>query len=497
MQRILFLIILFFAVSAGAAAQEPEAASGGRMSLRERIFGSLRAETHVVNRGETAWSIARRYGVTLNDLIDANPGFDPERLSIGQRIRIPRRAIGTATAQEIDTEFERYAEAAKELEEAPGPDIPAEMWVGGSSAADTLFFPDGEYSGDREWQPFEHNRPVQVALILPFTTPEGREEVSMADYYRGTLLALRDLKADGISVDLSVYDTRTSYSRVREILWDLDGADLILGPRDKESFDEAAHFARQRRIPVVSPQSLVEGGNPFVYQARPAPEYQYEKLKPYLTGEYNVVLIDLPEGADRDFLTEIEPDLPFGVRRIAYAKSTLASALGSALSRERENIVIVPTTTENMTDEILAILSSVQNSVLSRTGRGYGLRVMGSPQWARLRNNNRELFFKLQAMYPTLYYVDRTNPAVADFERRYLEAFGTLPSLFSYRGYDVTKIFVTAIHRYGSDYDRSINRVNADLLQVPYRFEQDFSGKWVNDQWVLVRYRNDYIIEVR
>ncbi len=91
------------------------------------------------------------------------------------------------------------------------------------------------------------------------------------------------------------------------------------------------------------------------------------------------------------------------------------------------------------------------------------------------------------------------NPAVAAFYRRYLESFGMLPSLFSYRGYDVAKLFITAIHDGDGDggNGRSINRADVSLLQVPYHFRQDVFGKWVNDQWVLVRYRNDYLIEVR
>lgn len=45
--------------------------------------------THRVRAGETLSSIARRYGITLNALRAANPGVDPRRLLVGQRIRIP------------------------------------------------------------------------------------------------------------------------------------------------------------------------------------------------------------------------------------------------------------------------------------------------------------------------------------------------------------------------------------------------------------------------
>ena len=44
---------------------------------------------HRVARGETFTHIARRYGVRLTDLRAANPGVEPRRLQIGQRLTVP------------------------------------------------------------------------------------------------------------------------------------------------------------------------------------------------------------------------------------------------------------------------------------------------------------------------------------------------------------------------------------------------------------------------
>jgi tetratricopeptide (TPR) repeat protein len=47
------------------------------------------ARTHMVAAGETAVRIARRYGISLDALLAANPGLEPKRMRVGQVLNIP------------------------------------------------------------------------------------------------------------------------------------------------------------------------------------------------------------------------------------------------------------------------------------------------------------------------------------------------------------------------------------------------------------------------
>ena len=55
----------------------------------ERVRPAAAASAHVVQRGETLSSIARRYGVSASALASANGVSDPRSLRAGQRLRIP------------------------------------------------------------------------------------------------------------------------------------------------------------------------------------------------------------------------------------------------------------------------------------------------------------------------------------------------------------------------------------------------------------------------
>ena len=50
----------------------------------------IRYRTHIVKQGDSLRKIARRYGISVQSLTNANR-VDPRRLKVGSRLRIPRR----------------------------------------------------------------------------------------------------------------------------------------------------------------------------------------------------------------------------------------------------------------------------------------------------------------------------------------------------------------------------------------------------------------------
>jgi LysM repeat protein len=59
---------------------------------KERPAQTARSvRTHTVRARETAYSIARSYGVKVDALLSANPGLDAHRMKTGQTINIPQR----------------------------------------------------------------------------------------------------------------------------------------------------------------------------------------------------------------------------------------------------------------------------------------------------------------------------------------------------------------------------------------------------------------------
>ncbi|HHV46440.1 MAG TPA: LysM peptidoglycan-binding domain-containing protein [Tissierellia bacterium] len=80
--------------------------------LEHILTGSEEVRTHIVEVGESLWTIAKMYGIKVDDLISANPDKVPERLQIGDEIKLttPKPLITVQVVEEIEytasTDFE-------------------------------------------------------------------------------------------------------------------------------------------------------------------------------------------------------------------------------------------------------------------------------------------------------------------------------------------------------------------------------------------------------
>ncbi len=59
---------------------------------------------YTIREGDTLFSLSRRFNISLDDLLEANPGINPDRLMIGQRICVP---LGEPVECPKDTESYR------------------------------------------------------------------------------------------------------------------------------------------------------------------------------------------------------------------------------------------------------------------------------------------------------------------------------------------------------------------------------------------------------
>lgn len=512
-------------------------------------------DTHIVNQGETLYAISRRYEIPVSTLMEDNPGLDPARISIGQKLNIRKKSKGDASEEEIKREIEEYSEAfnsvsdshkyhfvakgetlygiageygveTQEIRSANGlqdDDIKEGDILIIPVAASSSPIPPGEDGGveylypdslghadlgrSRDRIPVERLKvrdfgggrgPLKVAMILPLQTEGGKGDNMFLDFYRGSLLALEQLRRDGVSADITLYNSGRSEEKVMRIVEDeaFDGTDIVIGPVYEECMFPVIDFAETTGAAVISPLATVDPEcSPMLYQMAPSSAGKYDKLRDELDAERNIVYVTTGF-PDNELDSLFRPMLPEGYATVAFS-GKVATRPFNSLAQRGKNTFVVSCTDELTTDQILAALSSLQSNVVARGG-SMEISVIGSSRWSRFRSRvDKNLFFKLGVSFVTSYHADRSHQNVREFSRRYISTFSAIPTLYSYRGYDVARLAIGAAAA-GGDYTEALNTYEGGLLQMPYGFEQEKEyGAFVNTQWALVKYHTDYTVEVK
>ena len=85
-----------------------------------------------------------------------------------------------------------------------------------------------------------------------------------------------------------------------------------------------------------------------------------------------------------------------------------------------------------------------------------------------------------------------STSAIIAFDKRFVEEFNALPSLYAYRGYDTAIIFCSGMR---SDIEYNMLDKKYAPLQTGYKFYQtEVGGKYINREWVRINYNSNYSI---
>lgn len=98
-------------------------------------------------------------------------------------------------------------------------------------------------------------------------------------------------------------------------------------------------------------------------------------------------------------------------------------------------------------------------------------------------------------MMVSTYHAKRDNAAVRAFDSRYIRSYKSLPSLYAYRGYDAAIIFGQGMR---GDIDYNMLDKRYTPLQTTYKFGQAAAGeRYINQEWMLIKYNNNYTITLQ
>ena len=334
--------------------------------VESKAVDKKRFITHSVKAGDTIYSIARKYKVSVATLERDNPNVDIERIAPGMEILVRRSERGYATMDDIDKEqrkrdaevvlksneyrvvagetvyslsrrFGLSEETFMEINSLKSPrDLKDGMIVIRTKPAEVVPESAVDVSSPEEqpvvetpkesvvdvvaveqqptsdahapmFDKFAPEQKLRTLLMLPFHK-EGKVNTTAVDFYRGVLLAMEVLRDEGYDIELSVLDTQGSEDVVEDIVTydpQFYGTHLIIGPVYENEISKVLPYATEAHIPVVSPLADITSlSGSILFQMQTENSHKYDRFAEIFDGSREVVVIHT-SSVDKEYMEKM------------------------------------------------------------------------------------------------------------------------------------------------------------------------------------------------
>lgn len=439
-------------------------------------------QLHKVLKGDTFYSLIHKYNALEEELYEWNPALiDGLKKDMTLRVRlldseksrfVIHEVVQDDTVYSLCKEYEVSSDHLRELN--PGLKLGLRL---GMYLKLKLRDDYEDLNMDENYEPLEfqgsnkklfvenirHSKPLKVALMLPYQLNKFKiERVDeqlmkknkllriVTDFHLGAKLAIDSLQLKGVKIDATYFDTENDSLKVRRIVEEdekFKDAQVVIGPM---FYDKAVWVSKETNTPVVAPFFSKKQDSLYSYRltkSMPDQKLLQEKLLNYLKNSYNdekIVLVNDGEKAtetmlwqfynkiieftDEDNVSIIRPDEPKGNRK----KSAVINyyEMKKQLDKYSNNWVVLLTDKIETTASALNVFKSFETNKKTTL---FSLNDLKS-----FDQIDNFLLGRLNYTYVTSEYLDVTSRPVKAFYRHYYNEFGTNPSKYSIRGFDVT-----------------------------------------------------------
>lgn len=419
-------------------------------------------EIHKVKRKETVFGIAKENGLTIEELLDANPEMKKQgyELKKGDYIFIP---------------FPSTTTAKQEATPASTPK-PTDM----------------------------KQREVRVGIMLPLHNENG-DGKRMIEYYRGVLMACDSLRQNGVSVDIHAWNVPENADISKTLrAKGADQCDVIIGPLYSAQVKALSDFSLKHGTKVLIPFSITAPElltNPNIFQVYQSPtDYNEAVINHFLDkfAGYHTVFIDCNDTTSRKGI------FTFGLRRrmealgrshsITNLKSSDAYFL-KAFSQTKPNVVVLNTGRSPELNIAFAKLNT-----LTMSNKNLSVSMFGYTEWMMYTKYNLDNYYKYNVFIPSVFYTDPLSAKTARIEQKYRWNFHTdmlqaLPR-FALTGFDHAYYFIKGLKVHGDKFTGAPGVVGYTPIQTPLRFERvNATGGYRNNSLLFVHYTPSHRIE--
>lgn len=480
------------------------------------LFGGedLCAKTrkHTVKSGQTLFSIAKAYGVTVEAIQESNPSIHGTSIPAGMVLDIPD-ATQAPVAMPLVPEV-KISTPADRLQVEPI----------NTARNQTQFLTTEDWCqpGEAHWT----DGTLNIAVIMPFnldaeTTTDNKAQMRSVEFYEGILMAVDEMQASGRRVQVQAYDLSTMplYSILNGK--SMQEADVVIAPFDEGDVKQIADWGERVGTPVISP---------FIFSNDMLQDYEHlfqvnsqkSLLYPQLTNDvihrfqdYTFVFVADSVGNRKSdpypaHLKQALKQNNISYRELVYKRTDRLMACDSILGLMDKNILFIPVTPQP--EAMRRMFSGLQHVKILREAR-YQLAItdgktnvklpkiamLGYPEWVLNMNDFINYYYDLDVYMFTKFYANPFNSDVKHYYSAFKDWYGKEPMSimpkYGILGYDIARFFLKALTSHGRNIEERLNGELSDGLQTAFCFDRGAGKGFYNRGFYLVHFTPDSKIE--
>lgn len=381
---------------------------------------------YTVQKGETLYSISKRFMVPVEDLVNDNE-IKGNNISPNQVLRITLKK-------------ERFTEVEpREIKDLEG----VESWV----RPELVEVKDKYKVIVALPMRLDQNQRILSGMYDETTSLNHLTELSVS-FLMGAQMALDSLQKLGLTADVEFYDTGGDLNRLKDYLGPNNNKniDLIIGPFYPKLLEYAAQWGRDNKVPVVAvtkiPTKLLEN-NPYLISTVPSDLTLIEGMAKYLAQLDTPSNIILLEGGNEEAKVNASyfknTFNEYSNEKVTLKASGLSgvtrNTLASHVDANKDNYFVCLSSNVQLVMNFVNALNEARNT--SSVTKKANVMMVGMNEWKDITALNSYYKNRFQLHYASSNHLDYDEINTAKFTKEFRARYGSDPTRYAFHGFDV------------------------------------------------------------
>jgi LysM repeat protein len=346
----------------------------------------------------------------------------------------------------------------------------------------------------------------QLAILLPFNISKIQGDTINSqqqrlkkdgflnmtlDFYSGALMAIDSARTLGVNVGVKILDsqeTKTS-SNVENLVSEnnLQDYNAIIGPFYQSHSDKIASLLEKNNVPVISPLSKESGkSHKNMYSTMPSSDFVKNAMFDFMKEKNGnvVAVIDAKKTAIKQYISDNQKEVK--IANLDEKGTFVPENLKILLVKDKINYIVMAT---EKTGTIVSITNTLIKSLSDFQIRLVILEPNETLDFEEITLNS---LTKLKLTYPSLTGENDSDGSKI-FEKNYKKKNKIFPNQYATRGFDLT--FDTLL-RLSQDqsFEETINDSASEQVENKFDYSKKISGGYVNKGVYILQYNSDLTI---